>query len=574
MNSLISILLLSLNINTIFSSGIHHVRLHQEGDRSKACLIISESENVTYKDLNSNDVNALSILSKPAISSANDNLTKESVNSNIIELYSYSKSIIDAHIQSICSKVENLKPLSSSAKNSNDDVAINAPDVRKIVDNGDAANRIDVVFMGDGYTASEKTKFFSDISRLTTDMFEGPTFKSWLPLFNIWAIHVESVDSGIGYNGAKNTPFKLYREAGQLRAIFTGNSNYARQICQLTGSNACDYPSLIANDDYYGGLGGEFVISTKSARTGTVVLRHEMGHNFVSVGEEYDNGQVYSGVNAATSINTGWKNWISGPVREEKAIYRLLEYPWHNLANGQKSFTFTSDGKFKRWYLLTSVTAAGEANSLEFVLDGKVLPWQARGSDDREFYDWRGEQGFTAGTHTLTVRSKTASTNQDIPRMIASVTLHEFGDENEFKIANDNYSAYPTWDVNRRKTYRPTNAGCLMRNMTHNSFCNVCKEGMWFQFLKRISLIDGVKADKTKISLSTLKIGQFRTPTPVPGEKLSITWTLNNQVQTQFKDQLEILNPSSGSWSVTVEFISPEIRTASTHTKDVKSFTV
>ena len=27
-------------------------------------------------------------------------------------------------------------------------------------------------------------------------------------------------------------------------------------------------------------LGGEFVISTKSNRTGTMVLRHEMGHNF------------------------------------------------------------------------------------------------------------------------------------------------------------------------------------------------------------------------------------------------------------------------------------------------------
>lgn len=52
------------------------------------------------------------------------------------------------------------------------------------------------------------------------------------------------------------------------------------QICQLTGPGGCDYPSLIGNDNYYGGLGGEFVISTKSNRTGTVVLRHEMGHNF------------------------------------------------------------------------------------------------------------------------------------------------------------------------------------------------------------------------------------------------------------------------------------------------------
>lgn len=73
-----------------------------------------------------------------------------------------------------------------------------------------------------------------------------------------------------------------------MRGIFPGNAQYARQICRLTGTSGCDYPSIIGNDDYYGGLGGEFVISTKSNRTGTVVLRHEMGHNFVDVGEVWN----------------------------------------------------------------------------------------------------------------------------------------------------------------------------------------------------------------------------------------------------------------------------------------------
>lgn len=73
--------------------------------------------------------------------------------------------------------------------------------------------------------------------------------------------------------------------------------------------------------------------------------------------------------------------------------------------------------------------------------------------------------------------------------MICSVTLHEFGNEDEYEWSNDIVSAYPTWDVRRRVTYRPTNAGCLMRNMTHSEFCPVCKEGMWYQFFQRISLI-------------------------------------------------------------------------------------
>lgn len=52
--------------------------------------------------------------------------------------------------------------------------------------------------------------------------------------------------------------------------------------------------------------------------------------------------------------------------------------------------------------------------------------------------------------------------------MVASVDLHEFGNEEEFHYDNDYVSAYPTWDYRGGKTFRPTNAGCLMRNMTHN----------------------------------------------------------------------------------------------------------
>jgi len=132
-----------------------------------------------------------------------------------------------------------------------------------------------------------------------------------------------------------------------------------------------------------------------------------MGHNFADVGDEYDNSWAYFGANnAGNPTSVGWTSWLTnGPVaREERAMYRLLEYPWADLSQGSKTFTFTSDGAYSRWYLLLSVSAAGEEDSLEFVLDGKILPWNTRGYDDREFYDWFGEEGFSAGLHNFTVR--------------------------------------------------------------------------------------------------------------------------------------------------------------------------
>lgn len=119
--------------------------------------------------------------------------------------------------------------------------------------------------------------------------------------------------------------------------------------------------------------------------------------------QEYDNGQAYRGVNSASSVATlGWTAWLSGEKKEERAIYRLLEYPWADLSKGSQSFTFTSDGAYSRWNLVVSVSAAGEEDSLEFLLDGEALTWKTNGYDDREFYLWSGTEGLTAGQHNFT----------------------------------------------------------------------------------------------------------------------------------------------------------------------------
>jgi hypothetical protein len=56
-----------------------------------------------------------------------------------------------------------------------------------------------LVFVGDGYTASQRDLFLEDMKRLYQEMFEGVTFRSF-PLFNVWAVFRASVESGIGKN--------------------------------------------------------------------------------------------------------------------------------------------------------------------------------------------------------------------------------------------------------------------------------------------------------------------------------------------------------------------------------------
>eukprot|EP00808_Paulinella_micropora_P019679 g15413.t1 len=169
---------------------------------------------------------------------------------------------------------------------------------------GPSANRIDIVFMGDGYTATQHELFVSDMLRLIEEMFTAETFKSYLPIMNLWLLFRTSTEEGIGVNSVpKDTAFGLVREGTTLRALQTTKPQAARDACRAIGRFACDFPSLIANDEFYGGLGGEFVIATKSRTSGTIVLRHEMGHNFALVGEEYDGGTAYFGANFAQTTN-------------------------------------------------------------------------------------------------------------------------------------------------------------------------------------------------------------------------------------------------------------------------------
>lgn len=247
---------------------------------------------------------------------------------NLYKISALNHRQLDVAIQELCG-ARFLQPLGKSWRQ-DQDINLDEAEVFKIIDSGPSENRIDVVFMGDGYASHERARFLQDMNRLATDMWftsfdaftvqfhrKGDTFRSVTPFVNVWAVYVPSVDSGIlrvlgyptalnpgiGTNGrAKNTPFGLYRDGTELRGVYCSKRRAARAACRKTGPKACDYPSLIGNDDFYGGillhcptldvtgLGGEFTITTRSILSGTVVLRHEMGHNFISVGE----GALYS----------------------------------------------------------------------------------------------------------------------------------------------------------------------------------------------------------------------------------------------------------------------------------------
>lgn len=132
---------------------------------------------------------------------------------------------------------------------------------------------------------------------------------------------------------------------------------------------------------------------------------------------------------------------------------------------------FESDGEFSSWRLQISASGVETNDSFNAFLDGKKLAWTSVGHSDRSFYTWNGSSGLEKGKHSLTFIQGTTPKNDRI-RQLCSVTLHEYGNESEFRANSSSIGIYPTWSRRGIKTFRPTNDFCIMRNMLSNSFCS------------------------------------------------------------------------------------------------------
>lgn len=137
------------------------------------CLIIEHNLPTKFKGFETVDSKEVKVFTKPAVASSSDESIQNFDDSKIIEIFAKTIEVLNNHIDAICN-VREFVPMLNYGKTQQIAEAI---EIEKIVDGGDQRNRIDVVFMGDGYTADERDQFFDDIRRLTDDMFNGDTFR-------------------------------------------------------------------------------------------------------------------------------------------------------------------------------------------------------------------------------------------------------------------------------------------------------------------------------------------------------------------------------------------------------------
>ena len=164
--------------------------------------------------------------------------------------------------------------------------------------NGDPADKVDFLILGDGYQASELKKFEQDARRLLDVLFSTSPFKERRKDFNIWAICPPSGESGISRPSSRiyrQTPLgTTYDAFGSERYVLTFDNRAFREIASFA---PYEFVEILANNRTYGGGGIFGLYGTVAAQSNQApyVFVHEFGHHFAGLADEYYTSPVAYG---------------------------------------------------------------------------------------------------------------------------------------------------------------------------------------------------------------------------------------------------------------------------------------
>jgi hypothetical protein len=174
--------------------------------------------------------------------------------------------------------------------------------VWEVIHNGPPGDKVDLLLLGDGYTAAEMDKWHRDARRTAAMLFAAPPFREHRQDFNVWAIDTPAEESGVARpsDGVyRRSPLRAgYDAFGSERYVLTFDNKRLREIASAA---PYEFIEIVVNDRKYGG-GGIFnlyaTVAADNAFTPYIFV-HEFGHHFAGLADEYYTSDVaYGGTDA------------------------------------------------------------------------------------------------------------------------------------------------------------------------------------------------------------------------------------------------------------------------------------
>jgi len=182
---------------------------------------------------------------------------------------------------------------------------------KRVKASGSPANRMDLLIMGDGYTAGQSALFDTDAAALASGFFSFTPYSDYENYVNTTTLFTASSQSGADhppYNAAcvaddpsccadstavgdplagtyVNTAFDARFCSYNIHRLLVADD--AKVLAAASAVPDWDAVFLVVNDTTYGGSGGLVAVASTNASAPDVV-RHEYGHSFTDLGDEYD----------------------------------------------------------------------------------------------------------------------------------------------------------------------------------------------------------------------------------------------------------------------------------------------
>ncbi len=160
---------------------------------------------------------------------------------------------------------------------------------------GDPAKKVDLLILGDGYTAAEREQFSRDARRLVDTLFATSPFKERRADFNVWGLCPPAQASGISRPSDgiyRHSPLGTSYDAfGSERYILTFDNRALREAAAFA---PYEFVEILVNSRIYGGGGIFGLFSTVAAGNDQApyVFVHEFGHHFAALADEYYTSSV------------------------------------------------------------------------------------------------------------------------------------------------------------------------------------------------------------------------------------------------------------------------------------------
>ncbi|MGZ5515297.1 MAG: M64 family metallopeptidase, partial [Candidatus Aminicenantales bacterium] len=160
---------------------------------------------------------------------------------------------------------------------------------------GDPHDKVDLVFLAEGYVAGDRDKFKADVDRMTDALFAIEPYKSLKDRFNVRGVFRASAERGMDeprQRSYRKTVLDAAFNAFDLDRYMLIEEDHLMH--DIAAEVPYDVLAVLVNSPRYGGgsIALDYCVTTVDHPASPQVFVHELGHSFAYLADEYYQSEV------------------------------------------------------------------------------------------------------------------------------------------------------------------------------------------------------------------------------------------------------------------------------------------